>query len=478
MAETLPIRIADLLIDAENPRLSLPNLGQREAQLELAKEQQTKLLRLAKDILQFGLNPADLPIIMPLKDDLERYVVLEGNRRLVALRGLENPDSLASALNPSVLAELRKLSKEYQPSPIESVSCLVVKDRDEAGHWIQLRHTGENEGAGIVRWGADESDRFRARTKGFEVHTLALNFLENRSDLTPDQRRKVPTASLRRLMTMAEMRAKLGIDYREGKLVLLGNEKQVAKAILHVVNDLASGKVKTDKIYTRDQRLKYVKDFPANLTPTIKAGPGVAAATGAKARPKSVSVKSIKKRDRLIPRDCALNVIDARLRQIEIELRALSLESYTNAVSVLFRVFVELSTDSYMTRNSLPAKDKKGFDLSLMQKLVSVATDLVSRQKLTKQQAKPVHQAAAKDSFLAPSATVMNQYIHNPHVFPAPSDLRAAWDSLQPFFSDLVALTDAPWRLAKISFALVDFPHGLLHTPPLSRWKTTAGSRY
>jgi hypothetical protein len=435
--ENLLIRIADLLIDAENPRLSLPNLGQREAQLELAKDQQTKLLTLARDILQYGLNPAELPIIMPLKDDLDRYVVLEGNRRLVTLRGLENPDSLASALNASVLARLRKLSKDYQENPIESTQCLVVKDRDEARHWIELRHTGENEGAGIVRWGGDEAARFRARTKGFEIHTLALNFLEDRNDLTPEQRKRVPASSFRRLMTMPEMQDKLKVESQAGKLVLRGNEKQVAKALLHVVNDLASGKVKTDKIYSRPQRLEYIKNLPANIVPTATSGPATPASTGTQTTKTKAAVgpTTTKKRDRLVPRDCALKVTDTRIRQIEVELRGLSLETYTNAVSVLFRVFMELSTDAYLTRVNLPTTSASGKDLSLMQKLVSIANDLVSRQKLTKQQAKPVHRAAAKDSFLAPSITVMNQYVHNQHVFPAPSDLRAYWDSLQPFFT-------------------------------------------
>src|ERR1700730_11965998 len=148
MPETIPIRPADLLIDEENPRISQPNVGQHKAQQALANHQQRKLQILARDIVRYGMDPSSLPIVMPFEDDLKRYVVLEGNRRLAAVKALENPESLVDSVTKGVLTEIRRLSREYLNNPIESVQCLVVKDRDEARHWIELRHTGENEGAG------------------------------------------------------------------------------------------------------------------------------------------------------------------------------------------------------------------------------------------------------------------------------------------------------------------------------------------
>lgn len=432
MPDTLQIPVSDLLIDVENPRLPQPNIGQRDAQRELAQDQQGKLIRLAQHIVQNGPNLSELPIVMPFDD--RRYVVLEGNRRLAALRGLENPDSLVGALTPPLVAVLRRLSVEYQQNPVESLNCLVVRDREEARPWIELRHTGENEGAGIVRWNAGEAGRFRARTRVLEPHLQALEFLENRGDLTPEERRDVPTASLRRLLSSRAVREKLGVDIKDKQLILLGNDNKVAKALLYVVNSLASGETKTGDIYTKDDRENYANALPADIVvkPSAKGGSAVPAKPQVPPRPtpRPPAVRLPKQRDKLIPRDCALNVTDPRIRRIEAELRNLSLDDYTNAVSVLFRVFIELSVDAYIARASLTTDAMA----SLGTKLQDVTNDLVHGGQLTPQQARPVRRATVRDSFLAPSITLLHGYVHNPHIFPAPGDLRAHWDSLQPFF--------------------------------------------
>lgn len=186
MSETLSISLANLLIDVENPRLPQPNVGQREALRALAHHQQRKLLTLATDITHNGVNPADLPIVMPMGDDLNRWVVLEGNRRLAALRGLEHPDLFVDAIEAGTLDELRKLSKEYQKDPIEAVQCLAVKDRDEARHWIVLRHTGENEGAGIVRWGSAVSSVTVEQKLRLKLNACITHLL-SRQKLTREQ---------------------------------------------------------------------------------------------------------------------------------------------------------------------------------------------------------------------------------------------------------------------------------------------------
>ena len=94
------VEITNLLLDLENPRLSEPCVTQTEALHSIALKQERKLQVLAGDILEYGINPSDLPLIIPVEtdpaenDEIIQYTVLDGNRRLVALKALADPTVL------------------------------------------------------------------------------------------------------------------------------------------------------------------------------------------------------------------------------------------------------------------------------------------------------------------------------------------------------------------------------------------------
>jgi hypothetical protein len=76
------------MMDVQNPRFDVGDASQRSAIHAMVLAQDEKLYTLAKDIVDVGLNPAELMIVMADEDDATRYVVLEGNRRTAALKYL------------------------------------------------------------------------------------------------------------------------------------------------------------------------------------------------------------------------------------------------------------------------------------------------------------------------------------------------------------------------------------------------------
>jgi hypothetical protein len=433
VADTLRLRPADLLVDPENPRLAKPNQGQHDTLKALWASDPDKLLALAADITEQGrLDPTNRLLVMPFNDNGRPcHLVLEGNRRLAAIKGLESPDMLQGAIPEGKLKELRQYGQVYQQQPIDEIDCVKVDKREDAYHWLELRHTGENDGAGIYKWGSQERENFLVRSgkaSRHKPHMQLLNFLERSKVLTAERRADVPATTLERMIDHPGIREKLGLETVGGELRLRGAEDKVAKAAMAVVDLLIDQKIKVKDVMHKKDRDAFAESLPA-VKAVRPAGKGIAAdkavvGTAKQARTKKVAAP----RDRLIPPDCVMKTT-GRIALIENELRKLSLDQYSNAVAVLLRVFVELTVDDYIERNQLATKD----DGNLRYKMEQVNKDLVGKKKLSQQQSRAVSAAISGNLVLAPSVTTMNGYVHNKHLHAGPADLRAAWDNLQSF---------------------------------------------
>lgn len=163
MAEVVDVPLADLLLDPDNARLSEPAKSQHDVALALAEQQGEKLVRLAKDIVENGIDPTTLVAIVPTEDQHKRYFVVEGNRRVLALKALETPNLVSPALTATAVKTLTALASKHAANPVSAVKCALFASAKDADHWVELRHTGENSGVGLVQWGSEEKDRFTGR---------------------------------------------------------------------------------------------------------------------------------------------------------------------------------------------------------------------------------------------------------------------------------------------------------------------------
>lgn len=176
--------IDQLLLDSENPRNETA-ANQRDALQKVLDDQEEKLLVLAEDIVEAGLSPMDRMLVLRAKKGSEKFIVLEGNRRLATLKILSSPNVLTSLLvKTSLQKRFEALSNRFVRKEIEPIACFEVADREEGNRWILLRHTGENEGRGVVGWSGLAASRFR----GGDPALQALEFVRNYGNLSDSQK--------------------------------------------------------------------------------------------------------------------------------------------------------------------------------------------------------------------------------------------------------------------------------------------------
>ncbi|MES0183655.1 hypothetical protein NKK48_02940 [Mesorhizobium sp. C386A] len=279
MPKPIGLKISELRLDHENPRISTED-GQINIRQALLDDQGTKIAELAADIAKFGLNPMDRMMVLKPDSKKNEYVALEGNRRTAALQILANPSLLEDMKIPdSLRTKLTDLADDFDTKTVEPISGVVMPDRDTARRWIELRHTGQNSGRGIVDWNGVQTARFR----GDRTLDL-LEFVRQKGNLTPAEQAAIasnfPITTLDRIISNPAVRQKIGIQIVDGEYYFAYPTSEQIKIIKKIVLDLASKTIKVDAVKTKEQQITYVDGIPKSAMPS---GPKLKAAESVKA---------------------------------------------------------------------------------------------------------------------------------------------------------------------------------------------------
>ena len=409
----------------------------------MAEEQGDKLLHLCRHIADNGLNPAQDFIV--LEDDKDRFIVLDANRRLTALRVLDQPNLLEHHISNSMLRHIKQLAESYEP--IEQVSCVVVNNREDADQWIELTHEGELQGAGLVPWSAQQKTRHRSRRGVRAPHLQVLDYVRQNADeaLTPstigriDQGR-FPVSTLERALTTPHVRDQLGIEFRDGRALTRYPQPEVLKGLTKLVDEIGSRKVNVNRLKSSADRTSYVDSFTDRELPdpnTLGTDPvplDEAPETPQTTRRRPRRRPSTSRRTLIPPAfTIDLDPNEHRINEIYVELkRKLKVDDTPNAAGVLLRVFLELSIDAYIRKHKVNLPRKK----TLANKVISVTDFMEDEGMITSGQFVQVREAVKSDDKVT-LATNLNALAHSPDMTVSGSELKALWNRLQTFFGKL-----------------------------------------
>lgn len=389
----------------------------------LFSTRETHMRNLAKDIVDKG-EIFELPLVGP--DSKDKFVVYDGNRRVTCVKLQAEPRRAPTAELQSFFAALRSNWRGTFPTEI---SCQVENDRERIDDILFRRHTGSQNGVGQSTWDDRMKAIFVARTgkgSGFSVADEIEKRLKE-ADRLPS-RKKIPRSTMNRLLSSEPFRNRLGFSVSKGKFEFTHHEEKVLSALERVAVDLTSKKLVLGDIWDVDGKREYLDGLEQEgVLPLARDAVRRSSVAVTKSARSSVKARP-KQRTTLIPQSDYGLPWPGRLQrhhQIWEELQfRLELARHPNAISVLFRVLLELAIENYIGQKGVSVQDGD----KLASRLIKVGRHLETEGKIDGKQVGVLTKFQQSDKLV--SADTLNRYVHSPNFAPSPEHLASMWDSL------------------------------------------------
>lgn len=460
-AERSPI---SLRLDAKNPRIPPSSKPLTPGELIVELVQHEDVYALAANIKANGYFPSE-PLIAIREDD--RFVVVEGNRRLAACKLLLNPDLAPPQSRP----RFRTLVTKFLPASIKKVPVLVAPNRQATVPLVIARHTSPQ----IEKWEPAMKASFYHRMirDGMTLQDVAAQFsvsmsetrealyshnlyemacrLELDADVSTVVRnpRQFSLTNLVRVFESPYGREFFGVQLEEdgtvrGKI----RAEEFKKGFSRLVRDLALETVDSRTLNKPADIEKYLSNFEQSEKPDLGKSGGFDSTnflTDQSSTPKAPPEKLRRKRVLatlslgLIPKSFTCNTSNSRVQDLFAELIKLRPEKFPTSCGLAFRCFVELNTYLFLKgkkelpkiRASEQAKAaSRGQDLSpSWSPTLSLMLSWIEKHGLISeaQVVKALRKVRDEDLF------TLNLYAHNTTYCPSGPELRRIWKNSQEF---------------------------------------------
>ncbi|SCM70016.1 ParB/Srx family N-terminal domain-containing protein [Desulfovibrio sp. 86] len=451
--ELLPnIPVSNIQLDTNNFRIGTA-ANQRDCiGLMFVDKRAEHMIALAKDIAERGLSPNPIVVV---KNDKGGFTVKDGNRRVTALKLLNNP----SEAPDNYKATFSALSENANAIISESINCYLT-DEDTALSFMELSHLGFQGGIGQIKWGSNEKDNLN-EFKGVKLqNNVARAVLTYLKSIGIPETDNIKITIFQRLFQDKDVRDLIGIEWENEILSFSADEESVANILTEIFLDFTERGSTTLKIFTDKDRLKYINELFARGVPKPKPADtevgssskqntseqgelaGTSESNGAVKASKPLhapdnaacpAAKPSWDRKNLIPKRCRLGIPKSATKASNIahELsHGIEVKKAPNAAAVLLRLLIEFSIDNYISNHDIAVpkdKDKLYFKAS------KVAEDLSKGSYINQKEFENLNKLSQNDAIF--SAHTLNAWVHHSHYSPDPQTLCTFWENIEKFIS-------------------------------------------
>ena len=229
-----------------------------------------EMINLAKDIIEDGLNPFEMPIVS-YDDVLKKYIVYDGNRRITCLKLMtqyKGNDIILKQL-PTV-AELYKLTYSGETK----IQCVVYEDADDAIHFLNKIHNDINDGIGRKPWDSQAKMNANAASGNRSRAYAVVEFLKTNKNTDEELLDMIKTnrwvSKLDRVVGFALFKEKYNIQFdSNNNMSYLDTEEQVLKMLSKLVYDIITNSA-TGNFRMKADFQKYVDNLPDEFKSQVK----------------------------------------------------------------------------------------------------------------------------------------------------------------------------------------------------------------
>lgn len=402
-----------------------------------------KVFKLAQHISEYGVNPLERVAVIRHPNVTDSYTVVEGNRRLCALKLLRDPLKAPSAASRQALEKLKNNGLSL-PLRIEAT---IFSNYADARIWMNVKHRGEQQGVGIVSWLPGQQARFDSQevsTVSKNPNTQALLLLDYAEDaklITSAQKAKISLTTISRYLSSPIVRDTFGLVNNFDLLLKVEQSEFDIVVSKFLIDALPKSPSETPVVNSRtisSERANYARDLrnegltpvtvlevPINPLPTKKH-----LANNSLKNTAGRNTQHPDDRKFIISTDFKFKSKDKTLRRIFEELRTIDPEKFGFAAGYLLRAFVEQTAHLYAGHHNL------GTDGELHNVIARCAEKLKTNGAKDKATSMLRIMSSEKNSRL--SVHTMGQSVHC-SIIPKAVELKRQWDSLETGFGLMLA---------------------------------------
>lgn len=449
----ITLTVNNLKLDSNNPRIPSYYSTKTPNDILSYMFDHEEISRLAQKIADKGYIPHE-PIYV-IKDN-DNYVVVEGNRRVSALKCLLNPEKAPTVTSRKLM---RKLHKQMSSDIVEKIEVIVAPSRRDVEVILFELHA-----EGKKQWSRQQKNKFIAEigTEGGE----SIADIASRFGVTPSEIRdsvqefllskyfknidfpldieekinqsKINMSTLSRIVNSSSFHTLTGYEIIGNRIVTSCSISYFNELIKAIITDIVENKINSRTINKSESINEYLGELEKSITHpndgsnvdfSVSASVDLSNTEASGNNPK---LKSKKKIQTLIPKGKYYNTGSGKLDYLIEEAQGIVPHMHKCAAALMLRTIIELSIIRIFEKN-----DQKKFCINengRPKQLSQNIKELLKRENWFSNQAylSDLRRFTDNDGTHWNSLETLNRYAHGEFIIPDKDMLHSVWLITEP----------------------------------------------